>query len=133
MASLRQKRRGEKLVIRVSAAVCDKLRSKRLVPGSVLAVEFHPYCEASSHSVPCKMSRIQDDVERMRSHESVQSPVPSRDPEMLCRTAPRGRRLKVAVIGAGVAGLRAADRLLQHDVDITVLEARDRVGGRVIV
>ncbi|CAO2651974.1 Nn.00g002570.m01.CDS01 [Neocucurbitaria sp. VM-36] len=37
----------------------------------------------------------------------------------------------VCVIGAGVAGLRCADTLLQHGVKVTVLEGRDRVGGRL--
>jgi monoamine oxidase len=38
---------------------------------------------------------------------------------------------KVAVIGAGLAGLTAAYRLHQKGYDVTVFEARRRVGGRV--
>jgi oxygen-dependent protoporphyrinogen oxidase len=41
---------------------------------------------------------------------------------------PRGT---VAIIGAGLAGLSAAYRLQQRGFDVTVFEARDRVGGRV--
>jgi monoamine oxidase len=37
----------------------------------------------------------------------------------------------VCVIGAGFAGLAAADRLAERGADVVVLEARDRVGGRV--
>ena len=37
---------------------------------------------------------------------------------------------RVVVIGAGLSGLTAAYRLLQGGVDVFVLEARDRVGGR---
>jgi len=37
----------------------------------------------------------------------------------------------VIVIGAGAAGLTAAARLAQRSLRVTVLEARDRIGGRV--
>ena len=37
----------------------------------------------------------------------------------------------VAVLGAGLAGLSAARDLKRSGADVVVLEARDRVGGRV--
>jgi squalene-associated FAD-dependent desaturase len=46
--------------------------------------------------------------------------------ETIERTAP-GR---VLVIGGGLAGLAAATGLAEHGVPVTVLEARDRLGGR---
>ena len=39
--------------------------------------------------------------------------------------------LRLAVIGAGLAGLAAATRLVRQGAEVTVYEARDRVGGRV--
>ena len=37
---------------------------------------------------------------------------------------------RAAVIGAGLAGLSAADALVREGWEVEVLEARDRVGGR---
>jgi monoamine oxidase len=39
-------------------------------------------------------------------------------------------RLRVIVLGAGVAGLGAAARLVKGGAEVTVIEARDRIGGR---
>jgi monoamine oxidase len=41
-------------------------------------------------------------------------------------------RTDVAVVGAGAAGLAAADALQREGLDVVVLEARDRIGGRVL-
>lgn len=73
------------------------------------------------------MSQVEGDRLKTGQKRSPADPPQS----MLRRTLPSGRRLKVCVIGAGVAGLRAAAKLLEHDVDVVVYEARDKVGGRV--
>ncbi|MET7452221.1 protoporphyrinogen oxidase [Streptomyces sp. NPDC005574] len=44
------------------------------------------------------------------------------------RTGPE----QVVVVGAGIAGLAAAHRLVQRGVRVTVLEASDRVGGKLL-
>lgn len=49
--------------------------------------------------------------------------------EQLRRVADEGER--VAIIGAGLAGAAAASRLVADGLQVTVFEARDRVGGRI--
>ena len=39
---------------------------------------------------------------------------------------------KVAVIGAGLAGLTTAYRLQKEGMDVDLYEARNRVGGRIL-
>ena len=39
--------------------------------------------------------------------------------------------MKAIIVGAGFAGLAAADEFIRAGVDVEVFEARDRVGGRV--
>lgn len=41
------------------------------------------------------------------------------------------KRKRVVVIGAGAAGLAAAERLVAGNADVAILEASDRVGGRI--
>jgi monoamine oxidase len=44
---------------------------------------------------------------------------------------PHGRDCDVIVIGAGAAGLIAAGELIEAGLRVTLLEARDRIGGRI--
>ena len=42
-----------------------------------------------------------------------------------------GRGIRIAVLGAGIAGMSAAYELQRAGYDCTILEARDRPGGRI--
>ncbi|KAJ7932653.1 hypothetical protein B0H13DRAFT_2262996 [Mycena leptocephala] len=44
---------------------------------------------------------------------------------------PSGTQLHVCIVGAGISGLRCADVLLSKGFQVTILEARDRIGGRI--
>ncbi|WP_183392758.1 flavin monoamine oxidase family protein [Kineococcus radiotolerans] len=41
------------------------------------------------------------------------------------------RSVDVVVVGAGLAGLAAADQLVQAGHDVVIVEGRDRIGGRI--
>lgn len=80
------------------------------------------------NSSPNTMTRMQRDLSS--------SPHQEQDPEVNGAAYPMLRRAvgripHIGVIGAGVAGLRCADVLTRHGVQVTILEGRDRIGGRV--
>ncbi|KAL8939501.1 MAG: hypothetical protein Q9211_002707 [Gyalolechia sp. 1 TL-2023] len=80
-----------------------------------------------SYKSPDLISRIHQDLNGYRSKRD--SSTDPESPEMLRRMMPQGRRLRVCVVGAGVAGMRCAQILGEKGIDVTVLEARDRTGS----
>ncbi|KAM0247250.1 hypothetical protein ACHAQJ_009917 [Trichoderma viride] len=47
------------------------------------------------------------------------------------RTSGPGSKPHVGIVGAGLSGLRCADILLQHGFQVTIIEGRNRIGGRL--
>jgi NADPH-dependent 2,4-dienoyl-CoA reductase/sulfur reductase-like enzyme len=47
------------------------------------------------------------------------------------RATNSAKKPHVGIVGAGFAGLRCAEILVQKGFHVTILEARDRIGGRV--
>jgi NADPH-dependent 2,4-dienoyl-CoA reductase/sulfur reductase-like enzyme len=82
-----------------------------------------------SHSEKSNPSRIQRDLSDSAHQNDYMENPDSTSSSMIRRTV--GKVPHVCIIGAGVAGLRCADILLQHGAKVTILEGRDRVGGRV--
>lgn len=82
----------------------------------------------SDSSPTRRMSRIQQDLSISPHNGSALNGL---EMTMLRRVLPRGRVPHVCVVGAGMAGLRCADILTMKGFRVTILEARDRIGGRV--
>lgn len=82
----------------------------------------HTYCSASGGT-----SRIRQDL-RARKLYADQNVNPR---SMLKAAMSKSKQIGVGIVGAGFAGLRCADVLLQHGAKVTIFEARNRLGGRV--
>ncbi|ORY64978.1 flavin-containing amine oxidoreductase [Pseudomassariella vexata] len=103
------------------------------MPRNFLFVTSTTYSCTSHRST----SRIWQDLKSCRLHHSVvelnsdsMSGHLSLAPRK-CRSRDFSHRPHVAIVGAGLAGLRCADVLLQRGFIVTLLEARNRLGGRV--
>jgi hypothetical protein len=77
------------------------------------------------------MSRMQQDLAASHHQPNEPSTPNERSQNMIRRVLSKGRKPHVCVIGAGFAGLRCANVLLEQGIKVTIFEARERVGGRV--
>ncbi|KAI1389924.1 FAD/NAD(P)-binding domain-containing protein [Hypoxylon trugodes] len=84
------------------------------------------------------ISRIWKDLKSCRQYSIMEMPVEdlSEQPTLEQRIGERrarnfSRKPHVGVIGAGLAGLRCADILLRYGFEVTLIEGRNRLGGRV--
>ncbi len=82
---------------------------------------------SSHHSHPEQMSRMEKDLSTSPHNSSVNG----HSGEMIRRILPKGRVPHICVVGAGMSGLRCAEVLTESGMKVTILEARDRIGGRV--
>ncbi|KAI1211664.1 FAD/NAD(P)-binding domain-containing protein [Annulohypoxylon truncatum] len=83
-------------------------------------------------------SRIWRDLKSCRQYSIMEMAVDdvSENPSLGQRIGERrartsGRKPHVGVVGAGMSGLRCVDILLQHGFEVTLIEGRNRLGGRV--
>lgn len=109
---------------------------------SVLTNMVLPCRKSSDHStladcgLVTSMSRMQQDLAASQQNPRS-TPMSNGDtsnklkPNMLRQALRSGAKPHVCIIGAGFAGLRCADILLQQGVKVTIFEARNRIGGRV--
>lgn len=74
-------------------------------------------------------SRIKRDLSSSPHQEHYMEDANVEDSPMIRKAT--GKVPHVCIVGAGVAGLRCAAVLLKHAAKVTILEGRDRVGGRV--
>ncbi|KAF2669872.1 FAD/NAD(P)-binding domain-containing protein [Microthyrium microscopicum] len=88
---------------------------KKGLKGTVITPKQTPF------SCGIKMSRMASDLAA-----SLSSTTRSTKPPTV-----RKKPTHIGIIGGGVAGLRCAEVLLTSEIRVTILEARDRLGGRL--
>ncbi|OAA59126.1 Amine oxidase [Niveomyces insectorum RCEF 264] len=86
------------------------------------------YCLFDSSSTRRDSSRLDQDLKTIRRYSL---PAPDGPSDKARSPTNHQRPPHIGVVGAGIAGLRCADILLQHGFRVTVLEGRHRLGGRL--
>ncbi|EAQ85762.1 hypothetical protein CHGG_07015 [Chaetomium globosum CBS 148.51] len=78
-----------------------------------------------------KTSRIYQDLKTTRLYGASPRRLSIMDRVLKLENLDPSRRPHVGIVGAGFAGLRCADVLLRNGFRVTILEARNRLGGRI--
>lgn len=91
-------------------------------------------CPLNSPSDYDRYSILERELKKVKRIEDIDSIVklmgPPKDIRSIC-TSNLGKKVEVAIIGAGEAGLAAAYELKKIGCNITIFEASKRIGGRV--
>ena len=87
--------------------------------------------------MPSSIAALASDGRRISRREMIQRSLAATAGILLSDKFARGlaaqaKAGRIVVVGAGFSGLTAAYELSQAGYDVTVVEARNRVGGRVI-
>lgn len=78
------------------------------------------------YSAPGSVSRMEQDLSDCS--RDFQASFEQRLPFRRRKSA---KEVKVCIVGAGLAGLRCAEILIDAGIRVTIIEARERIGGRV--
>lgn len=82
-------------------------------------------------AMPNSLRNLESELDVSQSANGASIASNSRTPNGSAQmTTPRNSPY-IAIVGAGMAGLRAARSLLQSGYRVAVLESRDRIGGRI--
>ncbi|KAK4121300.1 FAD/NAD(P)-binding domain-containing protein [Parathielavia appendiculata] len=84
---------------------------------------------ARLHSASARTLSIMDTVLKVLA-PSVKAALKPLD-ALYFESLPPSRRPRIGIVGGGFAGLRCADVLLRNGFKVTILEARNRLGGRI--
>jgi heterodisulfide reductase subunit A-like polyferredoxin len=129
------------VLLRVNKSVATTLLKAIQIPGVVLHKLGHFLFDRTSHQYfnmvvlsrksGTYSSLEQDGSDGFASSKMANDLAKLKDIEGGNTISETLKSKRVCIVGAGVAGMRCAEVLIDGGMDVTVLEARNRVGGRV--